>query len=294
MRSADLDRRTFLARLGLLGAVAGGSLVMPNLAGIAAASTTQELIPLLRQILAEMTRDTFNGLAVFIAPGPDPYSVAQGAPHPAPGGIEARTPEFLITLFDEVVTLPDDLARAMAGGLAGGLAGVPFPNPDDLPDAPPGTVRSVAEAVQIILTGPDLPPLSQLVGLLLNLVATLVNPASATGDFLSPFARLSLGHKAVVVSLLEDPDSPVFASIGSQFPPPLGAMVTGMVLYLVGAGIMSVGTFGTYSEWSTFDPATRTLTGRPVGWEISGFRPGVLDGWDDFRGYYRGRTKVRG
>ena len=123
MRSADLDRRTFLARLGLLGAVAGGSLVMPNLAGIAAASTTQELIPLLRQILAEMTRDTFNGLAVFIAPGPDPYSLAQGAPHPAPGGIEARTPEFLITLFDEVVTLPDDLGRAMAGGLAGGLAG---------------------------------------------------------------------------------------------------------------------------------------------------------------------------
>jgi len=213
MRSTDLDRRTFLARLGLLGAVAGGSLVLPNAAGVAAASTTQELLPLLRQILAEMTRDTFNGLAVFIAPGPDPYSVAQGVPYPAPGGIEARTPEFLITMFDELVTLPGDLDRALAGG----LAAVPFPNPDDLPDVPPDTVHSVVEAVQIILTGPDLLPLSQIIGLLLNTVATLVSPASATGDFLSPFARLAFGHKAAVASLLEDraPGRPAGISVHS-------------------------------------------------------------------------------
>lgn len=294
MRSADLDRRTFLARLGVLGAVAGGSLVLPNVAGVAAASTPQDLIPLLRQILAEMTRDTFNGLAVFIAPGPDPYSVAQGASHPAPGGIETRTPDFHITTLDKVITLPDGLDRALAGGLAGGLAGVPFPNPDDLPDVPPDTVHSVAEAIQIILTGPDLLPLSQIVGLLLNLVATLVNPASATGAFMSPFARLALGEKAAVASLLEDPNSPVLASLGSQFPPPLDTIVPGLVLYLMGAALLSFGGFGTYSEWSTFDPVTRTLTGRPVGWEISRYQPGVLAGWDDFKGYYQGRTKVRG
>src|SRR5262249_6244110 len=142
--------------------------------------------------------------------------------------------------------------------------------------------------------GPASLPLSQIVGLLLTLVATLVTPASATGAFMSPFARLALGEKAAVASLLEDPNSPVLASLGSQFPPPLDTIVPGLVLYLMGAALLSFGGFGTYSEWSTFDPVTRTLTGRPVGWEISRYQPGVLAGWDDFKGYYQGRTKVRG
>jgi hypothetical protein len=42
-----------------------------------------------------------------------------------------------------------------------------------------------------------------------------------------------------------------------------------------------------------FDPATRTLSGRPVGWQLTGYVPnGVVDGWDDFQGYFQDRVQV--
>ena len=290
---AGLDRRSFLARLGLLSAVAGSTLVLPGRAGaeVAITASQSDVIALLRQILAEMAQDTFNALAVFVVPGPDPYSAAQGTPRTEPGAIEAHTPAFLITMFDELLPIPDEMARGIAGALAGGLAGVPVPNPDDLPDLPPDTVNSVAEAVQMILTGPDTPPFSQVVTLLLSLVATQVNPGSVTGAFLTPYARLSLGEKAAVTSLLEDPNSPVMVAISSQLPDSLRPLVTGLVPYLVG-GLMAFSAFGTYSEWATFDPLRRSVSSRPVGWDISGYDPGVLDGWNDFQGYYQGRQAV--
>lgn len=46
-----------------------------------------------------------------------------------------------------------------------------------------------------------------------------------------------------------------------------------------------------YSEAGVFDAATRTLTGVPQGWDLTGY-PGVADGRDEFVGYYRGRKKA--
>jgi hypothetical protein len=40
-----------------------------------------------------------------------------------------------------------------------------------------------------------------------------------------------------------------------------------------------------------FEPRTKTLRGRPVGWELTSYR-GVREGAADFQGYYQGRTKV--
>src|SRR5207244_4314491 len=95
--TAGLDRRSFLARLGILSAVAGSGLVLPGRAEAAGATTTtmsqSDLIALLRQILAEMARDTFNALAAFVLPGQDAYSAAQGTPRTEPGAIEARIPD---------------------------------------------------------------------------------------------------------------------------------------------------------------------------------------------------------
>ncbi|MEV5824430.1 hypothetical protein AB0L25_02520 [Spirillospora sp. NPDC052242] len=42
-----------------------------------------------------------------------------------------------------------------------------------------------------------------------------------------------------------------------------------------------------------FDPRTRRLTGRPAGRRASGHTPSA-DGWDEFKGYHRGRTEATG
>ena len=58
-------------------------------------------------------------------------------------------------------------------------------------------------------------------------------------------------------------------------------------------GLLVLAALGGYSEWGVFDPETRRLTGRPAGWRASGYTPSA-DGWDEFKGYYQGRTEVPG
>ena len=77
-------------------------------------------------------------------------------------------------------------------------------------------------------------------------------------------------------------------------PQPLTQSVSGVLEFVAGA-LLEFSAFGAYSEFGVFDPATRRLTGRPVGWQIASYQPnGVVDGWDDFKGYYQGRTEVTG
>ena len=103
---------------------------------------------------------------------------------------------------------------------------------------------------------------------ILNGVAQAVNP-SASGPFSAPFANLSFPEKVAVVQVLEgDPASRPLAGVLPQF-----------VAFLV------------YSEAGVFDPNTRTLTGKPLGWELSHYE-GVADGRDEFKGYYQDRRKV--
>jgi len=295
MKSAELDRRTFLARLGLLGAVAGSTLVLPEsaVAGVLSGSRSRT-IDALRPLVADLTTDTFAGLAVFVIPGPDDYSRVQGTPRPEPGAIEACTPQFLINMFDHFLPLPPEMATGLGRALASGLAEVPVPLPDDLPALPDRTIATLDQAVKAMLTEETL-PLSQLIALLLNLMATQVNPASATGPFLSPFARLAAPYKAVVFQRLEDPPPGLVEAIASQVPEELRAAVASLLEYLVG-GLLAFPAFGTYGEWPDFEAGTGQsvgqLTGRPVGWELSRFDPGVLDGWRDFKGYYQGRREA--
>jgi hypothetical protein len=46
-----------------------------------------------------------------------------------------------------------------------------------------------------------------------------------------------------------------------------------------------------YSDAGTFDPATRSLTGTPVGWTISNYS-GVSDGRDEFQGYFENKRSA--
>jgi hypothetical protein len=294
MNSAQSDRRTFLARLGVLGAVAGTSLVLPSAASAAVLGSPlrqSSIDDLVRRIMDELTRDTFNAVAVFVVPGTDDYSRGQGTPRTEPGAIEAHTPAYLIDFFDNYVPVPDELIRGICAALADGLADVPIQLPNGLPVLVPGVLEALDDAVRLLLRSPTALPLSLVIALLLNLIATLVNPASTHGSFLSPFARLSAGQKAQVVGLLEGPALPPVAAIDASLPEPLRGSVSGLVRFLAGT-MLELAAFGTYSEWSKFDERTRSVRGRPVGWDISRFDPGVLDGWHDFIGYYQGRKEV--
>jgi hypothetical protein len=44
-----------------------------------------------------------------------------------------------------------------------------------------------------------------------------------------------------------------------------------------------------------YDPATKTVSKRPVGWDLSSYMPGrttPADGWDEFLGYFQGRQST--
>lgn len=112
------------------------------------------------------------------------------------------------------------------------------------------------------LSAPFLPKFSSIATGILNDLAQKVNPA-ATGSFVSLFAKLSFREKAAVFQIMDSTDSLKL----------LGGVLPAFVAYLC------------YSDAAVFDPATRTLKGKPVGWTISNYS-GTADGRDEFRGYY--------
>ncbi len=113
-----------------------------------------------------------------------------------------------------------------------------------------------------------MPTLADTVATLLNSTATAINPG-ASGPFASSFANLSFTDKGKVYAALE----------GNPQSAPLFGTVPLLIAFL------------TYSELTAYDPASRSVTGRPLGWTLSNY-PGVHDGLDDFQGYYKNRRKA--
>jgi hypothetical protein len=134
----------------------------------------------------------------------------------------------------------------------------------------------------------DTVPLSGSVASAINTVALAVNPAAAGGAFLSPFGRLSFADKAAVWRTLEEDTRQV-----SDRDPTHSLGVLQFVFGVLPALVQ----FIAFSEIDVFDPATRTLTRRPVGWDHCGYlgtRTEPVEGWDDFQGYYQDRKEVEG
>ncbi len=112
---------------------------------------------------------------------------------------------------------------------------------------------------------PFVPSFSTQVAAILNGLAQSVNPA-AGGPFPSPFARLSFAEKAAVFQIMDATDP--LKLLGGILPPFMA--------------------FFCYSEAGVYDPATRSLTGSPLGWQLSNYQ-GVADGRDEFLGYFEHR-----
>jgi hypothetical protein len=286
------SRRKFLARIGVLGAATGAG----GLLG--AASSSAQVLPLpglvdaLRSVLAELARDTLNGLTTFVVPGPDAYSRAQGTPRTEPGALDARATDFLIDSLDNFVPFPQELADPIAAALTTALSDLGIELPDSLIGLLPLPVDTLDDVLGQLLANDESLPLSLVVALLLNLVATQVNPLAVSGPFLSPFARLSFAQKGAAMALIEGPDADLVARLDTQLPEPLRASVSG-VLRFVGGAVLEFPAFASYNEWAVFDaPRKRLRPGAtPVGWQLTGY-DGVSDGWDDFLGFHQGRTEV--
>jgi hypothetical protein len=207
----------------------------------------------------DLVRDTLNGLVAFVLPGDEIYSRAQGEQGGGPGGIEAGATDLLVANLDRYLPTP-----------VLDVAGIPLTVP-----------------------GVETVPLSAAVANLLDAVALTVNPLpgnllSSDGLIVSPFARLSMAEKAKVFQELEGLQMP------DVFLPEPFTRVSGNLSFLVGI-VPAFAGFLASNEAGVFDPKTRTLTARPVSWQISGYQPnGPVEGWDELKGYYQGRKKVGG
>jgi hypothetical protein len=288
---ARLARRQLLARLGVLGATLGvaPALVRTRPAGAARAGARSPLAGTRAAQAAEtspsLTLDTFAGIVAFVCPGDDAYSQHQQVSLPEPGGVAAEAHELLADVLNTYLPAPE-LVAFLLEALQTELAAVP------LPDGLDGL-----SWIDGLLEHDGHVPLAPIVAVLVDLLAVLVDPASVAGPFLTPFPRLTWADKAEVWRRFES-DLPNLFTVGqpeSRLPVvsdilALLSTLGGLLRFASGA-VLEVATFASYSEYGVFDPATRTLTARPVGWELADYPPDEpVAGWDEFIGYYQGRT----
>src|SRR5436309_3132014 len=79
-------------------------------------------------------------------------------------------------------------------------------------------------------------PLSLLIALMLNFLATEVNPASIAGPIAtSPFANLSFNDKAKAFEALEGANSNLLATLDANAPEPMKASLSGLLKFVGGA-----------------------------------------------------------
>jgi hypothetical protein len=289
---AVLARRQLLLRLGALGASlgiapsllrarpAGAGLLSPTGPGASAAAL--QAAP----TADPLTLDTLSGIAAFVAPGDDEYSVHQGVTLAEPGGIAAEAPELVALTLNTYYAVPE-VAAFLIEVLTADFSAVPVPG---------GNLLTWLDG---ILETDGTLPLAPVVAALVNLLATQVDPSSVTGPFLTPFSRLTWAEKGEVWRRFEGELPNLFTPgvPGTRLPIissilDLLATLGGLLRFASGA-VLEVTAFATYSEYHVFDPATRRLRARPVGWELSDYPPSQpVEGWDEFIGYYQGRTSA--
>jgi hypothetical protein len=171
---------------------------------------------------------------------------------------EAAAPDLLRDTFNGLLAFivpgPDVYSQAQA---------VTSPTPG-------GVDANVLEALigTLDLSVPFIPEFSATVAAILNNIALLVN-SSTLPRFASPLANLKYPEKVTVLEIMDSTDE--LKSLSGVLPLFVAALC--------------------YSDAGTFDPATRSLTGVPVGWIISSYT-GVSDGRDEFRGYFENKRNA--
>src|SRR5919109_4020497 len=289
------NRRTFLWRTGSLGAAATVALY-PSIAHAAGA-----LDPLLDDIAAPalkmLARDTIAGLVAFQVPGGDKYSKTQGVTSTRPGGIDAKATDVFLIDLDGFLPVPDTYVHALAASFTTSVSDIPIPLDLLGPLAQLGEkfAPQMDDALRSLTQSDTTAPISLVIALMLNFLATQVRPTSIAGPIpTSPFANLSFDDKAKAFEALEASDADLLATLDSNAPEPLKDSLSGLLKF-VGGALQEFGAYLSYGEWGVFDPKTKTVSKRPVGWELSNYMPGrttPADGWDEFIGYFEGRQST--
>jgi hypothetical protein len=192
----------------------------------------------------------------------------------ASGALTALSPLLEKTgLVKEALAQSPGLTRDTLNGVA--VFFVPGPDPYSMHQGestsePGGLEAGAGEGLfqGLNFANPFVPNLADVVAGLLNATALAVNP-KASGPFVSPFSNLSFADKGKVFAVLEG--NPASAPLAGVLPVAVG--------------------FLAYAETAVFDPATGTISGRPIGWDLCNYS-GVSDGRDEFRGYLRNRRRA--
>lgn len=290
-----VDRRRVL--LGLGAAVAAGAAPRAVWDALArpAAAVADPLGPALLDeagevhCLSPFTYDTMAGVAAFVVPGDDAYSVTQGVSSPTPGAVTAGAPQLLALVLNQFLRDPTAVTYLLET-FADELAGVALPDGGD-----------ACHAIGSAIDQRGTVPLSALITGLLSFLAVSVEPASAAGPHLAPFANLSWPDKAEAWRRFEEDLPALVKPAPALLELPVVSLVLqlaetagGVLEYAGGVLLPLVGMF-TYAENLAWDSETDTFRHRPVGWTISGYLPGEerpVDGWDELIGYYQGRTSA--
>jgi hypothetical protein len=292
--STTQTRRQFLLRGGLLGAtvvVAGTSL------RLAPARAVEPLVPgHALKALQRLAKDTISGLVVFAVPGGDVYSRAQGVTSATPGALDARAEQLVLDALDNFLPFPAQLISPLAAALATGTSDTVLPLAmSPLTSGLEEVAARFDGALGVVLANDEAVSLSALVSLVLNFVATSVDPLAVLGPFpASPFANLRAAQKAEVFRRLEGDHAELIELLDSAAPEPGKETLSGFVKFL-GGTLLEFAAFAPFTEFGVFDRKRRLATERPVGWELAQYLPGrrtPVDGRDEFKGYYRGRRSA--
>ncbi len=289
------QRRNFLLRTGLVGAAAAvaPALLMGSSRANAALLASGSVI---ESVLQALTRDTMAGVVSFVVPGNDLHSISQGEFYLfQKGGMAADTDEFMVEGFNQYMEMPEalsaDLLAATSRAYSDAAGPLPVGVASLLSPIEQWVMSRLDQHVDKLLEDTTHAPLAGVFALLLNVLASSVNPF-ATGLQLSPFARLSWQEKARVFEKFETELPDIIATIAAQLSGSMDENIAGLIRFAAGA-MLQFAAFGTYSEWQVYDSDNGQLNDRPVGWDLSNYmQQGPVEGWDDFLGYYQGRTEA--
>lgn len=285
MTPATVTRRGFLHATGLAAIVAAIAQADP-----AHAEPLGGYPPLpspVQQIFDSVRRashEALTGVAAMVMPGDDAYSRAQRVTARGPGAVSDDSAVQFIALIDRFLPQADALVRPIAVALSTTLADLSVPAAQ-FPE--PATARAIDRALGVGDNDRTF-PLSLAAGLVLNVSAVLAGGRFGAGPFASPFANADFDTKCRAFELIEQPAADLLAVFDSALPQPLRGSGSGLLRF-VGGILLDGAAFTVWSEHRLYDVATRRLRRRPAAWDITNYRPhGIVDGHDEFRGYYRG------
>lgn len=293
-----VDRRTFLARAGVLGLAlsAPPGLLAPPAGANPTGDALEQLVRWLRPQLQALSAETFDALVAFCVPGDDPFSHAQHNASPTPGAVAADAGPFLMDTIDGYLPLPDAIWVPAVLDVTRYLGNTPARLPRELRDVGLAEAQRLDAALKLVIENDETLPASIVIALLLNVTATILTPWALwrRNGRQAPFAKLSYREKARVFRDFERPNPKIILALGGRYSGALVNELNNLIKYLTMA-MLALPADGTFSEQQVFDPATRTLRARPLGWDLSNYLPGrtdAPDGHDEFLGYYQGRQEV--